>query len=233
MEHVTGEDEDDINCMTRKLIEQYNNCGLEINFDKTQYMVAGGQEEDIITGYGTINTMSQYKYLGVTLTSNGRDDKDKCNKILQGKKTIRQLQSLLWNDIISKNTKQRIFKSIVEPPTIYGAEVWVMDPKLSKKINAVEMSFWRRCCGLPLEDHVKNDRIREIMETEVTLTDTVEAKRLKRYGHMKRMEEDRLPKKIYEWIPIERKKRVRPRNTWKKKAKQAMDGRNLWEEDYG
>jgi hypothetical protein len=107
-----------------------------------------------------------------------------------------------------------------------------MDSKLSKIINAVEMSFWRRCCGLTLEDNVKNDKIREIMETEVTMMDTTEAKQLKWYGHMKRMEQDRLPKKIYECTPIARKKRGRPRNTWKKKAKQAMDGRNLREEDY-
>jgi hypothetical protein len=57
------------------------------------------------------------------------------------------------------------------------------------------------------------------METEVTLTDTVEAKQLEWYGHMKRREEDRLPKKIYEWNPIERKKRGRSRNTWKKQSK--------------
>jgi hypothetical protein len=94
------------------------------------------------------------------------------------------------------------------------------------------MSFWRRCFGLALEDHVRNDIIREIMELEVTLTDTVEAKQLKWYGHMKSMEEDGLPKKIYEWTPIERKKRRRPRNTWKKTSKQAIDGRNLREEDY-
>jgi hypothetical protein len=80
-----------------------------------------------------------------------------------------------------KNTKQRIFKSTVEPPTIYSAEVCVTDSKLSKKINAVEMSFWGRCCGLTLEDHVRNDTIREIMETEVTLTNTIEAKQLKWY----------------------------------------------------
>jgi hypothetical protein len=106
-----------------------------------------------------------------------------------------------------------------------------MNSKLSKKINPVATSFWRRCCGLTPEDHVRNDKIREIMETEVTLTDTIEAKQLKWYGHMKRLEEHRLPEKIYEWTPIERKKRGRPRNTWKKKAKQAMDGRNL-QEDY-
>jgi hypothetical protein len=94
------------------------------------------------------------------------------------------------------------------------------------------MSFWRRCCGLTLEDHVRNYIIREIMEIQVTLADTIEAKQLKWYGHMKRMEEHRLPKKIYEWTPTERKKIGRPRNTWKKKAKHAMDGRNLQEEDY-
>jgi hypothetical protein len=55
------------------------------------------------------------------------------------------------------------------------------------------MSFWRRCCGLTLEQ-VRNDRIREVMEAEVTLTNTMEAEQLKRYGHMEGMEEDRLSK---------------------------------------
>jgi hypothetical protein len=70
--------------------------------------------------------------LGVTLTSDRRDYKDIRNKTVQGKKIIRQLHSLLWNDTISKNTTQSIFKSVVEP-IIYGAEVWVMNPNLSKK----------------------------------------------------------------------------------------------------
>jgi hypothetical protein len=61
------------------------------------------------------------------------------------------------------------------------------------------------------------------MDTEVTLTDTVEAKQLKWYGHMKRKEEDRLPKKIYEWTPIERKKRGRPSNTIRRQNKQWME----------
>jgi DNA-binding PadR family transcriptional regulator len=46
------------------------------------------------------------------------------------------------------------------------------------------------------------------------------------------MEEHRLPKKIYEWTPIGRKKTGRLRNTWKTKVKQAMDSSNLREEDY-
>jgi hypothetical protein len=40
---ITGEDGDDINYKMRKLTEECKNWGLEINFDKTQYMVVGGQ----------------------------------------------------------------------------------------------------------------------------------------------------------------------------------------------
>jgi hypothetical protein len=167
--------------------------------------------------------------LAVTLTSGGRDDKDISNKIVQGKKIIRQLHSLLWNDTLSKNTKQRILKSVVEPPTIYGAEVWVMDSELYKKINAVEISSWRRCCGLTLEDHVRNYIIRKIMETEVTLTDSVEAKQLKWYGHTKRVEENRLPKQIYEWTAIERKKKKRKTENYVEEGKTS----NGWNKSTG
>jgi hypothetical protein len=47
-------------------------------------MVLAGQGQNIITDYGIINTTDQYKYLRVT--SDGRDDKDICNKIIQGKR---------------------------------------------------------------------------------------------------------------------------------------------------
>ncbi|GFG38800.1 hypothetical protein Cfor_02812 [Coptotermes formosanus] len=107
-----------------------------------------------------------------------------------------------------------------------------MDSKLSKKINGLEMSFWRRCSGLALEDHVRNDIIRQIMETEVTLTDTVEAKQLKWCGHMERMEEDRLRKKIYKWTRKEKERKAekyleeegKTSNGWKKCTGRRLPG---------
>jgi hypothetical protein len=41
-----------------------------------------------------------------------------------------------------------------------------------------------------------------------------ERKRLQWYGHVKRMQEERLSKLIMEWIPGERRKRGRRRKTW-------------------
>ena len=44
----------------------------------------------------------------------------------------------------------------------------------------------------------------------------IEKKRLQWYGHVKRMPEDRIPKLIMEWIPMERKKEdVQEKRGWK------------------
>jgi hypothetical protein len=42
------------------------------------------------------------------------------------------------------------------------------------------------------------------------IVDIIERKRLQWYGHVKRMQEERLPKLIKGWIPGERRKRGRP-----------------------
>jgi hypothetical protein len=57
----------------------------------------------------------------------------------------------------------------------------------------------------------QNEHIEEIMgvEGKPDIIDIIK-KKLQRYGHVKRMPEGRIPKLIMEWIPEERRKRVRP-----------------------
>jgi hypothetical protein len=43
----------------------------------------------------------------------------------------------------------------------------------------------------------------------------------------KRMPEERIPKLVVEWIPLERRKRGRPRKTWMEGVPAAMTTRNL------
>jgi hypothetical protein len=56
---------------------------------------------------------------------------------------------------------------------------------------------------------------------------SIERKRLQWYGHVKRMQEERLPKLIVEWIPGERRKRGHTRKTWMEGVQAAMTIRNL------
>ena len=52
------------------------------------------------------------------------------------------------------------------------------------------------------------------MKEKPDIVDIIERKRLQWYDHVKRMQDERLPKLIMEWIPGERRKRGRPRKTW-------------------
>ena len=57
--------------------------------------------------------------------------------------------------------------------------------------------------------------------------DIIEKRRLQCYGHVKRTPEERIPKLITEWVPLERRKRGRPRKTWMEGVQAAMTTRSL------
>jgi hypothetical protein len=86
-----------------------------------------------------------------------------------------------------------------------------------------------RSAGKSRTERIKNEHIKEIMgvKKKPDIIDIKEKKRLQWYGHVKRMQEERLPKLIMEWIPGERRKRGRPRKTWMEGVRAAMETRHL------
>ena len=78
-------------------------------------------------------------------------------------------------------------------------------------------------------ERIKNEHIKEIMgvKKKPDIVDIIERKRLQWYGHVKRMQDERLPNLIMEWIPGERRKRGRPRKTWMEGVRAAMKTRHL------
>lgn len=93
--------------MLRVLEKELEQFGLIVNMKKTEYMSVGNDDHsDLDIGMGkTIKHCSKFKYLGVTLSSDGKSNEDISNKIGQGRRIIRELNSLLWSDRISRRTK--------------------------------------------------------------------------------------------------------------------------------
>jgi len=77
-------------------------------------------------------------------------------------------------------------------------------------------------------ERIKNENIKEIMgvKGKPDIIDIIEKKRLQWYGQVKRIPEERIPKLIMEWIPLERRKRGSPRKAWIEGVQAAMT-RNL------
>jgi hypothetical protein len=82
---------------------------------------------------------------------------------------------------------------------------------------------------LRIERIINEHIIKEIMgvKEKPDIIDIIKSKRLQWYGHVKRMQEERLPKLIMEWISGERRKRGHSRKTWMEGVQVAMKTRYL------
>jgi hypothetical protein len=91
------------------------------------------------------------------------------------------------------------------------------------------MGVLRRPARKSRMERTINEHIKEIMAVKgkPDIIDIIEKKRLQGYGHVKWMPEERIPKLIMEWIPLEIRKRGRPRKTWMEGVQAAMMTRNL------
>ncbi|XP_046674870.1 uncharacterized protein LOC124363653 [Homalodisca vitripennis] len=94
------------------------------------------------------------------------------------------------------------------------------------------MDFLRRGARKSKLDRVRNEEIRRTMKRKETIVEAIRQKQLVWFGHLKRMDEERLPKILMEWLPTERRKRGRPRETWKQGISKAMSERNLGPGDW-
>jgi hypothetical protein len=63
------------------------------------------------------------------------------------------------------------------------------------------MDFSRKSPTKLRTDKFRNDTIRAIMSVGKNILEAIEEKRLRLFGHLKRMPGNRLPRKILEWEP--------------------------------
>ena len=75
---------------------------------------------------------------------------------------------------------------------MYGSEAWVLENKVKNKINVAEMSCLRSMCGVTRRVRVKNEEIRRRCGLQRNLSEKGEAAVLRRFGHVERMEGERL-----------------------------------------
>lgn len=187
-----------------------------MNVAKTEYMCVGGpQQSMILEDDQVIEGCEGYKYLGTKIPSSGTLEEAIKERNNQGRKAISMLNSVLWDNKISKTNKHRIYNAIVKSIVSYGSEVWPLKEKNIRTLEATEMDFWRRAAGRSRVERITNDRIREIMGVHRTITDDIRTKQLRWYGHVQRMADERLPKQVLDWKPIGRRKRGRPRKSWR------------------
>ncbi|KAI4461171.1 reverse transcriptase (rna-dependent dna polymerase) [Holotrichia oblita] len=199
--------------------EEIEKLELEINSKKCITMIINKRGKDsnetIQIGGKQLERVSTYEYLGSIITEDGRMDMDINNRIKKTNKIYYALnKTIIGKKEIDKNIKLKVYNAIAIPTMTYQCESWPLQKKQEGKIIATEMKFLRKISGKTKWDKIRNEQIRHKVNQEV-ITAKIEKKQLQWYGHMVRMEEETLVKKVVEAGNMDRRRKGRPRKGWR------------------
>ena len=111
--------------------------------------------------------------------------------------------------------KFRLFKSNVLSVLLYGSETWKMTKNDETMVDTFLHKSLRRILKIYWPQKVTNEEVRKRADIEQTST-TIRRRRWKWLGHVLRMENTRHAKIAVTWTPEGKRKRGRPKETWRR-----------------
>ena len=101
-----------------------------------------------------------------------------------GRKATTNLDSILKKRDITLPTKVGIVKAMVFPVVMYGCESWIIKKAEHQRIDAFELSFWRRLLRVPWTARRSNRLILKEINLEYSLEGLMLKLKLQYSGHL-------------------------------------------------
>ena len=108
-----------------KVKEESDKVDLKLNIQKTKIMASGPITSWEIDGE-TVETVSDFIFLGFKPTADGDCSHEIKRHLLLGRKVMTKLESILKSRHISLPTKVHLVKAMVFPVVMYGCESWTV-----------------------------------------------------------------------------------------------------------
>ena len=109
-----------------KVKEESEKVGLKLNIQKMKIMASGLITSWQIDGE-TVETVSDFIFLGSKITADGDCSHEIKRLLLLGRKVMTNLDSILTSRDITLPTKVRLVKAMVFPVVMYRCETWTVN----------------------------------------------------------------------------------------------------------
>jgi hypothetical protein len=186
---------------TKALLDASKEVGLEVNREKTKYMLVSrcqkaGQRQSIMITNRSFEDVAKFKYLETALTDQNCVQEEIKSRLNSGNACYHSVQSLLSSRLLSRNVKVIIYKTIIMPVVLYGCETWSLTLREEHRLRAFENRVIRIIFG-PKRDEVTgewrklhNEELHNLYSSPAIIRQ-IKSRQIMWAGHVARMGEDR------------------------------------------
>jgi hypothetical protein len=125
--------------------------GLEINQVQTKYMICGTKKKYVENFFNvkhmTFERVNSFVYLGTLITTYNNTAAEINNRITLANRSYFGLVNILKAKSINRTYKVIIYKTLIKPVLIYGAETWVLSKADELRLGVFERKILRRIYG--------------------------------------------------------------------------------------
>ena len=214
----------------------------EISAEKTKLITnnTSGINTEIKINDQKLEAVTSFKYLGSLIT----DEESKPEILSRMAQTTAALKRLkpVWNDrSISFSSKIHLMQPLVSFIDLYAGESWTLSAELRRRIQAMEMRFYRKILHISYKDNVTNEAVRAKIQQAIVphedLLTIVKRRKLHWYGHVS--PSSGLAKTILQGAVKGGRRQGRQRKRWKDsirqwtglefaKSQRAVENREKW-----
>jgi hypothetical protein len=198
--------------------------GLTISTKKTEIMYQPAPlvpytEPSITLDGQKLAVADKFSYLGSTLSRTVSIDEEVTLRIARGSAAFGKLHNTVWNRRgISLQTKLKVYRAVVMPSLLYACETWTVYSRHAKQLNSFHMRCLRKLLHIKWQDKTPDTEV--LQRAEMTsVYAMLRRSQLRWAGHVCRMPDERLPKRMFYGELVEGK---RSRGGQKKRFKDTL-----------
>ena len=153
---LMAESEEELKSLLMKV--ESEKVGLKLNIQKMKIMASGPITSWEIDGE-TVETVSDFIFLGSKITEDGDCSHEIKRCLLLGRKFVTNLDSIFKSRDITLPTKVHLVKAMFFPVVMYGCESWTVKKAECRRIGGFELWCWRRLLRAPWTARRSNQSI--------------------------------------------------------------------------